>query len=107
MQTSSGTLHSGENLQVPPITLVIATAASEVQVTLTPTEIAQAELQDEEKQRVLVVIPDFYVTYNSTAAALNTRQLFELARKATVDPVNFVLTADVAGAGSREEVIDA
>jgi hypothetical protein len=103
MQTSSGTLHSGENLQVPPITLVIAAAASEVQVTLTPTEIAQAEIKDEEKQRVLGVIPNFYVTYNPTAAPLNPRQKFELARKATLDPVNFGLTAAVAG---LEQAVD-
>ncbi len=96
-QKSSGTLHSGENLLVPPITLVIATAATEVQVALTPTEVAEAEIKDEEKQRVLGVIPNFYVTYNSAAAPLNPKQKFELAWKATVDPINFGLTGAIAG----------
>ena len=96
-QKSSGTLHSGENLLVPPITLVIATAATEVQVALTPTEVAEAEIKDEEKQRVLGVIPNFYVTYNSAAAPLNPKQKFELALKATVDPINFGLTGAIAG----------
>ena len=96
-QKSSGTLHSGENLLVPPITLVIATAATEVQVALTPTEVAEAEIKDEEKQRVLGVIPNFYVTYNSAAAPLHPKQKFELAWKATVDPINFGLTGAIAG----------
>jgi len=86
-----------ENLLVSPITLVIATAATEVQVSLTPTEVAEAEIKDEEKQRVLGVIPNFYVTYNSAAAPLHPKQKFELAWKATVDPINFGLTGAIAG----------
>jgi Carboxypeptidase regulatory-like domain len=96
-QTSSGTLHSGEDCIVPPITLVVAAAVSDVQVSLTPTEIAQAEIKDEEKQRVLGVIPNFYVTYDPAAVPLNPRQKFELAWKATIDPVNFGLVGAVAG----------
>ena len=94
---SAGTLHSGENLLMPPITLTIATAASEVHVSLTPTEMAEAEIKDEEKQRVLGVIPNFYVTYNPAAAPLQPKQKFELAWKATIDPVNFGLTGAIAG----------
>jgi Carboxypeptidase regulatory-like domain len=96
-QTSSGTLHAGEDYVAPPITLVVASAASEVQVSLTPREEAEAEIKDEEKQRVLGVIPNFYVTYNPAAVPLSPRQKFELAWKATIDPVNFGLVGAVAG----------
>jgi len=96
-QTSSGTLHSGENYTVPPIALAVATAVAEVQVSLTPTEIAQAEIKDEEKQRILGVIPNFYVTYNPAAVPLNAKQKFGLAWKATIDPVNFALVGGIAG----------
>jgi hypothetical protein len=96
-QASSGILHSGEDYLVPPITLAIASAASEVHVSLTPTEVAEAEIKDEEKQRILGVIPNFYVTYNSAAAPLKPKQKFELAWKATVDPINFGLTGAIAG----------
>jgi len=96
-QTSSGTLHSGEDLLLPPITLAIASAASEVHVSMTPTEMAEAEIKDEEKQRVLGVIPNFYVTYNPAAVPLRPKQKFELAWKATVDPVNFGLVGAIAG----------
>ena len=96
-QTSSGMLHSGEDYTVPPVALTVASSASEVKVSLTPVEIAQAEIKDEEKQRVLGVIPNFYVTYNPDAVPLNARQKFELAWKLTVDPVNFGVTAAIAG----------
>ena len=96
-QVSSGTLHSGEDYIVPPIELLLATAVSEVRVSLSPMEEAEAEIKDEEKQRVLGVIPNFYVTYNHAAAPLHPRQKFELAWKLTVDPVNFGVTAAIAG----------
>ena len=96
-QTSTGTLHSGENYVVSPIALMVATAVSEVQVTMSRTEVAEAEIKDEEKQRVLGVVPNFYVTYNPAAVPLNRKQKFELAWKTTFDPINFGLTAAIAG----------
>ena len=96
-QTSSGTLHSGEDYIVPPVALTVASSASEVRVAMTPVEIAEAEIKDEEKQRVLGVIPNFYVTYNPAAVPLHPRQKFELAWKLTIDPVNFGVTAAIAG----------
>ncbi|HEX4543428.1 MAG TPA: carboxypeptidase-like regulatory domain-containing protein [Candidatus Acidoferrum sp.] len=96
-QTSSGTLHSGENYNVPTITLVLATANAEVHVTFSRSELAEAEIKDEEKQRILGVVPNFYVTYNPAAVPLGPKQKFELAWKATVDPINFGLTGAIAG----------
>jgi hypothetical protein len=97
MLTFSGTLHSGEDCTVPPVEMKVAESTAEVKVSLTPVEEAEAEIKDEEKQRVLGVIPNFYVTYNPTAAPLRPRQKFELAWKLTIDPVNFGVTAAIAG----------
>jgi Carboxypeptidase regulatory-like domain len=96
-QTCSGDLQSGQNLAVPAIVLAVASVSAEVRVSLTPTEEAEAEIKDQEKQRVLGVLPNFYVTYNPTAVPLKPKQKFELAWKATVDPVNFGVTAAAAG----------
>ena len=96
-QNSSGVLHSGENVTVPQITLALATEVTEVRVELSPIEMAQEQIEDEEKQRVLGFIPNFYVTYVPNAAPLNTRQKFELAWKSTIDPVTFAITGGVAG----------
>jgi hypothetical protein len=92
-----GILQSGETRLVPPIELALASAAAEVHVTMTRTEMAEAEIKDEEKQRVLGIIPNYYVTYNPAAVPLNTKQKFELALRTTVDPVSIGLTGAVAG----------
>jgi hypothetical protein len=96
-QTYSGTIHAGEALSIPPITLNVASASTEVKVSMSRTEEAEAEIKDEEKQRVLGVLPNFYVTYNPSAAPLSPKQKFELAWKSTIDPVNFGITAVIAG----------
>lgn len=96
-QSSSGALRSGENCTVSQITLTLATAITEVRVELSPIEIAQEQLKDEEKQRVLGFIPNFYVSYVPNAAPLSSKQKFQLAWKSSVDPVTFAITGAVAG----------
>jgi hypothetical protein len=97
VKTSSGVLHSGENAVIPQITLALTTELTEVRVEFTPVELAQEQIRDEEKQRVLGFIPNFYVSYIPNAAPLNTRQKFELAWKSTLDPVTFAITGAIAG----------
>jgi hypothetical protein len=97
VQTYSGTLGTEETCVVPPIALVLETEKTEVLVSMSPIEVAQAEMKDEEKQRVLGVVPNFYVTYDPAAPPLAPKQKFELAWRATFDPVNLGLAAGVAG----------
>jgi hypothetical protein len=94
---SSGILHPGETYIVAPMALSVATAVTEVQVSLTQVEVAQEEIKLEEKQRVLGVIPNFYVTYVPNAAPLNPKQKFELAWKTVIDPVTILLVGGIAG----------
>lgn len=95
-QTSAGTLQPGEVHTVPTIALAIA--ANVQQVTVEPTAVvAQEQIRQEEKQRVLGVVPNFYVSYIPDAAPLNAKQKFELAWKDTLDPVTFVVTGAAAG----------
>jgi carboxypeptidase family protein len=93
----SGVLQPGETFNAPPVALSVASASTEVKVAFTRTEMAEAELKDEEKQRVLGFVPNFYVTYNPAALPLTSKQKFELAWKATVDPMNFGITGAIAG----------
>jgi hypothetical protein len=96
-QVFTGTLRSGEVYTVPQTTLAIATAVTEVRVVPKRIEMAEDEIKEEEKQRVLGVIPNFYVTYIPNAVPLSSKQKFELAWKTTVDPVNFGITGVIAG----------
>ena len=95
--TSSGSLKAGQILTLPQFTLAIATAVTEVQVGVNAAEVAQEQIRDQEKQRVLGFIPNFYVSYVPDAAPLNTKQKFELAWKTAIDPVTFGLIGVVAG----------
>ena len=90
-------LHSGEIYIVPQIALAVATNITEVQVGLTQTEVAEEQIKVEEKQRVLGVIPNFYVSYVPNAAPLTSKQKFKLAWKTVVDPFTFVVVGGAAG----------
>jgi Carboxypeptidase regulatory-like domain len=96
-QPAAGVLRSGETYIVPPIVLAVATALTEVRVGLSPFEVAQEQVQDEEKQRVLGFIPNFYVSYAPHPVPLTSKQKFALAWKTTVDPVSFGLIGVIAG----------
>jgi hypothetical protein len=105
-QGTSGLLHDGENYSVPQVALSLATAMTEVRVSMSRMEIAEAEIKDEEKQRVLGFVPNFYVSYVSDAAPLTAKQKFELAWKTTIDPVNFALTGVIAGIEQSQDAFE-
>jgi len=96
-QQNSGVLQPGEDQLVPQVTLAIGSTEEDVKVTVTPDEIATDQVHVEEKQRLLGVIPNFYVTYDQHPAPLTTRLKFELAWKSTVDPVSFGIVGIIAG----------
>jgi Carboxypeptidase regulatory-like domain len=96
-QTFSGILRSGENYSVPQLTLALATNVTEVHVELSQIELAQEQMRDEEKQRLIGIFPNFYVTYVPNAAPLTSKQKYNLAWKQIVDPVSFLVTGGVAG----------
>ncbi len=101
-QTSSGTLLPGEIHTVPQIALPVAPDITDVQVSLSPVEVAEAQVKDEEKQRVLGFIPNFYVTYDPHPVALTSKQKFELAWRTTIDPVTFAIVGGIAGVQQAE-----
>ena len=96
-QPVSGVLHAGESFDAHTIVLGMAATSSSIEVTASQQEIAQAQLNVEEKQRVLGVLPNFFVTYDPHAVPLTTRQKFQLALQSTVDPMTFLTTGFFAG----------
>ena len=96
-QTVSGVLRSGESYDAHTIVLPMATATTEVNVTATQSDIAQEEFHEEVHQRVLGVIPNFYVTYDPNAPPLTTREKYMLALRWSVDPFTWLSTGAVAG----------
>jgi len=107
-QEISGVVHTGEAVDAQTIVLPVAMAASEVQVSGgSQADIAQAQLNFEEKQRVLGFFPNFYVSYDHSAVPLTTRQKYQLAWKTEIDPVTWAMTGWVAGIEQADRTFDA
>jgi hypothetical protein len=71
-------------------------------VTVTPEssdEIATEQVKAQEKQRVLLIIPNFYAVYAPNPAPLNARLKFRLALRVARDPFTFGGVALVAEIG--------
>lgn len=96
-QISSGILHAGENYVAPVAALAVATAVMDVEVGVSQVEVAEEQMKVEEKQRVLGVLPNFYVSYIPDAAPLNSKQKFKLAWKTVIDPFTLVFVGGAAG----------
>lgn len=96
-QTVSANLSAGQNLEIPHIMLALATTTTDVRVSETIEQVAEDQVKDQEQQRVLGVIPNFYVSYVPDAVALEPRQKFGLAWKSIIDPSAFVITGVIAG----------
>jgi hypothetical protein len=96
-KTFSGTLREGTAFVVPEIVLEVARATTEVNVSMTVEEVAEQQIEYQEKQRVLGFIPNFYASYVPDAAPLNPRQKFQLAWKSVTDPISIAGAAFLAG----------
>ncbi|SEB63042.1 carboxypeptidase-like regulatory domain-containing protein [Terriglobus roseus] len=95
-EVEEGTLATAEQKELEPLALP-ATVATSVSVVASSHDIAVAQLAAEEKQRVLGVIPNFYVVYFRNPAPLTTKQKFHLAWRSTLDPVSFLGSGVAAG----------
>jgi len=101
-QTVSGVLRWSESYDAHTIVLPMATATAEVNVTATQADISQEEFHEEVHQRVLGVIPNFYVTYDPNAPPLTKREKYMLVLRWTVDSFTWLSTGAVAGMEQAE-----
>lgn len=90
------TLEPGQQRDLGAIPLKIAVVQTTV-TAVSEEQIATEEVHVEEKQRVLGVFPNFYVTYSPDPAPLTTKLKYQLAFRSLIDPVTFASTALFAG----------
>ena len=93
----TGSIRDAESFEAPTVTLVMNGTTTDVEVSASTVEIAEAQLKEEETQRVLGVIPNFYVTYVHDAPPLTRKQKYQLAWRSSIDPVNFGIVGILAG----------
>lgn len=96
-RTISGVLAAGEASTLPSIRLTLSADAVVVDVTPSRFELAERQIQEQEQQRILGVVPNFFVSYNPDAAPLAASQKFELSWKSRLDPFQFASVALIAG----------
>jgi hypothetical protein len=84
--------------------LRIPMAETTVKVTYDPVGAATKQVKSEEQQRVLGLIPNFYVVYDGNPEPLTTKLKFELALKVSKDPVTFAGIAFMAGVKQAADI---
>ena len=83
---------------VTDVRIQMIPATESVTVYASREQVAAEQVRFEEKQRVLGIIPNFYVVYDSTnAVPLSTRLKFRLAMRAALDPVTVAGVAAFSG----------
>jgi Carboxypeptidase regulatory-like domain len=98
MGEAGGTLQPGAVYEAPAISLRVATANSEVDVSPgAQRAIAEEEVKTEEKQRVLAIVPNYFVTYDKNPMPLDAKQKFDLGWHVVLDPTHFLFSAVAAG----------
>jgi hypothetical protein len=97
-QDRSGILQPGQDYVLPQIEMAIGLAVIDLEVSpQIDHEIAEQQIHVQETQRVLGVIPNFYVSYVPNAVPLTKGQKFRLAWKSSIDPVWFGVSGLIAG----------
>jgi len=94
---ASVVVRAGENQPVTSAVLQVAAASTKLDVGLSQKELAVEQLKTEEKQRLLGVFPNYFVTYDPNAAPLNAAQKFQLGWKTILDPTTILSSAIAAG----------
>lgn len=88
---------AAQDYSLPPTVLELAETSTTMNVGLPPHELAAEQMKSEEKQRVLGVFPNFFVTYDPNAAPLTAAQKFQLGWRHLIDPAIFITGALGAG----------
>jgi hypothetical protein len=96
-KTFSGSVNPGEVQTLPPVVMEVASAVTAVNVGLNREEVATEQVKLEEQQRILGIVPNFYVSYIPNAAPLTPKQKFKLAARTVIDPVTFIIVGASAG----------
>ncbi|HWF46551.1 MAG TPA: carboxypeptidase-like regulatory domain-containing protein [Bryobacteraceae bacterium] len=91
-------LAAGETRELPVTAIRMARKTTTVRVVATTQQVAQAQMHEEEQQRILGVLPNFLTSYIWDAAPLTPKLKYRLAFRTIIDPVTLLVTAGVAGA---------
>jgi hypothetical protein len=102
VKTVHGMVPGGnQKVDLGKIELTIEAGAAEVIVRVTRQELAEEQVRVEEKQRILGIVPNFFVAYDHNAVPLQARQKYELALRTMVDPET--ISVDLLSSGLQQK----
>lgn len=89
-------VHAGEEVTLKTVELGVEALTSAVDA-ITMEDLAEQQITAEEHQRILGILPNFFVSYVPHAAPLTKKQKFKLALVVSRDPLTFFTTGVSAG----------
>jgi hypothetical protein len=89
-------VQEGEDVVVPQVQLGVESISTTVSA-ISVEDLAEQQITAEEHQRILGVLPNFYVSYALDAEPLTRKQKFKLAVVVSRDPITYLTTGISAG----------
>jgi hypothetical protein len=89
-------LQPGQFVFLPTVHLTVSGGVTSVVVVASSVQLATEQVHAAEQQRVLGIVPNFYVVYDPNPAPLSTKLKFSLALRAEADPVTFAGAAFIS-----------
>jgi hypothetical protein len=96
-KSSDVRVNPGQYVLLTDIRLKLELEETSVTVSASPEQIAAEQVRIEEQQRVLGIIPNFFVVYDRNPAPLSAQLKFRLAARVATDPITYLGTATLAG----------
>jgi hypothetical protein len=93
LAVAAGTRH-----ELPIVVMRMVTKATTINVNASSQEVVEAQVKQEEKQRLLGVLPNYYTSYIWNAAPMTPKLKFGMAFRTVTDPVSLLVVAGIAGA---------
>jgi len=101
---SNANVSVSETPEPNPVLAVLQVAPEVTTVTVRPSieELAVEQVNQELKQRVLGIIPNYYVSYEENPAPMSAKQKFRLGLRTLVDPTTFAVAGITAGIQQKQ-----
>ena len=96
----------GQFVFLSPIRLIFSGGVTSVMVRPAEDQIATEQVEIEEHQRVLGIIPNFYVVYDRHPAPMTARLKFSLALRSATDPITFLSAGVIAAVDQAADTPD-
>jgi hypothetical protein len=89
-------LHENEDFVIPTVEMGVESMTTTVNA-ISMEDLAEQQITAETHQRILGILPNFYVSYFPDTAPLTRKLKFKLAFRVTKDPMTFLTTGITAG----------